>query len=251
MKKILLFICLSIGFLGCKKANPLQVSIKTYSLKSELNCVQGNCTYVHLEVPFFLGNEVVAKPINDNIFKFVQEEIRFQDDKKTTSYDTLALNFINRYNEVFRTYPENALAWEADFKVTHREISHKLYQVVYDYYLFTGGAHGLQATKVFVFDILTGQVLPKKELFVNFAGFKKYAETEFKKQMNITGNLNDTGFTFEKNQFKLPENFYETTNEWILHYNPYEIAPYVKGATVIKLPKEKVKRFLNPIYFKN
>ncbi|WCM41355.1 RsiV family protein [Flavobacterium sp. CBA20B-1] len=251
MKKIILFICLSIAFVACKKANSLKVTQKTYSLQSALNCVPNNCTYAHIEVPFFWGNNVVAKPINDSIFKFVQEEIRFQDDKTTASYDTLVLNFINHYNEIFRTYPENALAWEASFKASHQAVSHKLYQVVYDYYMFKGGAHGLQQTKVFVFDTNTGKIVPQKELFVNLAGFKKFAETEFKKQMNITGNLNDAGFTFENNQFHLPNNFYQTQKEWILHYNPYEIAPYVQGATVIKLPKEKVKRFLNPIYFKN
>ncbi len=251
MTKYLLFICLSIGFVGCKKEIPLQITTKTYDLKSELDCTAGNCTYVHFEIPFVSGNQAVSKSMNDHFFKFVESVVAVQNEKKTSSYDTLALNFIHNYNEVYRTYPDNALAWEANFKVNHKDLSPKVYQVVWDYYVFTGGAHGLQAAKVFLFDLSTGDTIPKKDLFINYEGFKRYAETEFKKQLNIYDNLNDAGFTFENNRFKLPQNFYQTTHEWILNYNPYEIAPYVQGSTIIKLPKQQVERFLNPLYFKN
>lgn len=250
MKKILLFVCFLFVFVSCKKEGTLQVITKTYDLKSENNCSAGNCTYAHFEIPEIIGKEELSKPLNELVLNFIQSTVSFENDKKTKSYDTIALNFINHYNEVYKTYPENSIAWEANFKSTHKNISHKLYQIVFDYYTFTGGAHGLQATKVFIFDIYTGKIINQKDFFINYEGFKNYAETEFKKQMNITGNLNAAGFTFEKNQFKLSDNFYETNQEWILHYNPYEIAPYVQGASIIRLPKEKVAPFLNPIYFK-
>src|SRR5690606_13551286 len=166
-------------------------------------------------------------------------------------YDTLALNFIDHFNEINRTYPDNAIAWEANFKTEHKGLSNKVYQVFWDYYIFSGGSHGFQAARVFLFDTTTGKTISRKDLFINYEGFKNDANDEFKNQLNITRDLNSAGDTFEKNAYKLPEDFYATTNEWILHYNPYEIAPYVQGATVIKLPKQKVERFLNPLYFKN
>lgn len=251
MKVFILFICLSVSFLSCKKEIPLQITTKTYDLKSEIDCSVGNCTYVHFEIPTAVGNKLISKPINDSIFDFVEKILFFSTDKKTKSYDTLALNFIHNYNEANRTYPDHAVAWEANFKANHKALSAKVYQVFWDYYIFTGGAHGLQATKVFLFDIDTGNPIATKDLFINFDGFKKHSETEFRKQLNINGNFSDAGFNFKNNQFQLPENFYQTTNEWILHYNPYEIAPYVQGSTIIKLPKQQVERFLNPIYFKN
>lgn len=251
MIRYLLFICLSIISVSCKKEIPLQITTKTYDLKSQIDCSVGNCTYVHIEIPVVSGNKEVSKLMNDSIFAFVDEIMARNSDKKTASYDTLALNFITNYNEVSRTYPNHAVAWEANFKTNHKELSPKVYQIYWDYYIFTGGAHGLQAVKVFLFDCETGKTIPTQDLFLNFEGFKDFAETEFKKQRNISGSLNDAGFTFANNQFQLPKNFYETTNEWILHYNPYEIAPYVQGSTIIKLPKQEVERFLNPNYFKN
>ncbi|MBS7320212.1 MAG: DUF3298 domain-containing protein [Myroides sp.] len=252
MKKTIYFIFLSILCLGCsKKESTLQFSTKTIDYKTQKNCTEGNCTYVHLEIPIALGSTEPAYNINQTLFDFVNKNLSFQNNKTTKSYDTLALHFIKQYDDVFLTYPENALAWEANFKSNHRSISNKIYQFVFDYYLFTGGAHGLQACKVFLFDPSTGKQLPKKDLFLNYNGFEKYAEDIFKKQLHISGDLNSVGFNFENNKFKLPENFYQTNTHWILHYNPYEIAPYVKGTTVIKLPKSDVERFLNPIYFKN
>lgn len=251
MKEILLFICLSLSFTSCKKEIPLQFVTKNYDAKSKLDCRSGNCTYVHLEVPFATGNELISKTINDTLFKFINSKICFENDIKTTSYDTLALHFIAAYDEVNRTYPEEAIAWEANFRTTHEALSTTTYQVVWNYYIFTGGAHGLQASKVYFFDLTTGNTIPKKDLFLNYEGFKNYAESEFKKQLKIQDSYASAGFTFEKNIFHLPQNFYQTTNEWILYYNPYEIAPYVQGASVVRLPKEKVQTYLNPLHFKN
>ncbi len=68
MIKYLLFICLSIGFVSCKKEIPLQITTKTYDLKSELDCSVGNCTYVHFEIPSVSGNQAVSKAMNDRFF---------------------------------------------------------------------------------------------------------------------------------------------------------------------------------------
>lgn len=251
MKKIVLLICLSIAFVSCKKENPIAFSTKSYDYKSTINCEKENCTYVHIEIPFANGNENIVKPINDSVFSFVNNLLYFENDKKTNSYDTLAQRFIRQYDETSRVFPNETVAWEANIKTAHKNLSEHTYQMVWDYYIFTGGAHALQATKVFFFDLSTGKTIPTKDLFLNFHGFKTYAETEFKKQLNVKAIYSEAGFTFKDNAFDLPQNMYETKNEWILYYNPYEIAPYVLGASVVKLPKEKVQTFLNPIYFKN
>lgn len=245
------FFCFAFFFLSCKKEATLSFVTQNYDYKSTENCVNKNCTYVHLEVPVAKGNEVIAKPINDAVFNFVNGILHFKNNKKTTSYDTLALNFIANYDEISRNYPDEAIAWEANFKATHGALSENTYQMMWEYYIFTGGAHGMLATKVLFFDTTTGKKIPAKDLFLDYQGFKTYAESEFRKQLTINGSLNDAGFMFKNNQFQLSENFYQTTNEWILYYNPYEIAPYVQGASIIKLPKEKVEPFLNPIHFKN
>src|SRR5690606_36921399 len=131
MIKYLLFICLSVGFVSCKKEIPLQITTKTYDLKSDLDCTAGNCTYVHFGFQVVSGNESVSKSMNNCFVKFGQSIVALQNDKTASSYDTLALNFIHNYNEVYRTYPGRAVAWEGNFKVNHQDLSPKLYQLVW------------------------------------------------------------------------------------------------------------------------
>lgn len=251
MKKFFLLICLSVIFMSCKKEPMVVFTTKNYDFRSNKNCEKDNCTYVHLEIPVASGNEMITKPINEVLFNFVNDHLHYHNQPKTTSYDTLAQQFIAEYEETSRVYPDFSVAWEADFKVKHNNLSDKVYQVVWEYYTFTGGAHGFLGTKVFFFDLQTGKQIPPKDLFVNYEGFRKYAESEFKKQMNISESFSEAGYNFGKQGFKLPENFYLTKSEWVLYYNPYEIAAYVKGASVVSLPKEKVASFLNPVYLKN
>src|SRR5690554_942466 len=251
MKKFFLFISLSLIFISCKTKPTVVFETKIYDFRTDKNCEEYNCTYIHLEIPVASGNEMITKPINQVLFNFVNDNLHYHNQPKTTSYDSLAQQFITEYEKTTQTYPDFSPAWEANFKVEHNKLSEKVYQVVWNYYMFTGGAHGFLGTKVFFFDLQTGQQIPVKDLFVNYEGFRKYAQSEFKKQMNISESFSEAGYNFGKQGFKLPENFYLTKSEWVLYYNPYEIAAYVQGASVVSLPKEKVAAFLNPVYLKN
>lgn len=250
MKKLFLFLNLSLIFISCKTKPTVVFETKTYDFRTDKNCEEYNCTYIHLEIPVASGDEMITKPINQVLFDFVNDNLHYQNQPKTTSYDSLAQQFIIEYEETTQTYPDFSPAWEANFKVEHNKLSEKVYQVVWNYYMFTGGAHGFLGTKVFFFDLETGKPISTKDLFVNYEGFRKYAQSEFKKQMNINGSFAEAGYNLDEQHFVLPKNFYLTKSEWLLYYNPYEIAPYVQGASVISLPKEKVASFLNPIYFK-
>lgn len=250
MKTILLLftILLSVSY-GCtKKENPLLIKTKQFDFKADENCIR-NCSYVHLEIPIASGNPSVSTNINNHVLNFFKNTIAIGKVNDSLTYQDLGERFIFQYKEVNRTYPEEAIAWEANFKVNHQSLSSKVYQIVWDYYLFTGGAHGLQAKKVMLFDTSTGNLVKTNDLFINHNGFVKLAEQKFRKKYKITSNLNEAGFTFDKDVFKLPENFYQTSTHWVLHYNPYEIAPYVKGSSIIKIPRNEIAPFLNPLYF--
>lgn len=251
MRIFLLFMGIAAFLTSCTRPQTTTFTTKNIDLKSTVDCEKENCTYVHLEIPVASGNALIAQPINDTLFGFIQKKLRLEGDSKTTSYDSLAQRFVRRYEEINQTYPSESVAWEANFKVSQRTLSTQTHQIVWDYYLFSGGAFGLQAAKVYFFNLENGAVIPTKDLFLNYEGFKNFAEIEFKKQLNVKNSFAEAGFTFKNNTFDLPQNFYETDDEWILYYNPYEIASHAQGAVVVKLPKTKVAPYLNPIHFKN
>lgn len=114
---------------------------------------------------------------------------------------------------------------------------------------FLGGAHGFSDEQIFVFDGKTGKVLTwddilspdSKEIFL------KAAEAEFRRARDIKPmeTLEEAGFTFENDTFALSQNFGLTNKGISLHYNPYEVGPYVMGATDFVVPLDVAGPALN------
>ena len=249
MKRILLFMCISALILSCKKKESLQFNTAFFEVRSSDNCASDNCAYAHFEVPIAQGNSVIANKINNDLQFFLKSKLTNVLNKETTSYDTLALNFVKAYEEDRKSASEATVAWEANFKLQHKALSAVTYQIVWNYFLFTGEAQATTGVKVFFYNTTSGTQIPLNDLFLNFEGFKKYAEAEFNKQFVSKQKIESVIFTDAV--FKLPENVYEQNNEWILHYNYEEFSFNALDEIIIKLPKEKVTPFLNPLHFKN
>jgi hypothetical protein len=77
--------------------------------------------------------------------------------------------------------------------------------------------------------------------------FTKAAESEFRRARNVppSQTLGEAGFTFENDAFALPQNFAVTDKGISLHYNPYEVGPYVMGATDCMVPIDVAGPALN------
>jgi hypothetical protein len=105
---------------------------------------------------------------------------------------------------------------------------------------YLGGAHGFSEEQIFVFEGTDGKALSwddilspdSKEVFV------KAAEAEFRRARDIkpSETFVEAGFSFENDTFTLSDNFAVTDKGILLHYNPYEVGPYVMGATNFMVP---------------
>lgn len=253
MRNFLMFIGFALCFSNCKKEPTISFATEIFEVESKQNCHETACSRVYLEIPKAIGNENITSPINQKIYDYFKEELTFLNAPRTNSYDSLAYFFIQEYEKTSATYPENYPLWQANFEVEHQKISERLYQIVWNFNVYTGGAKGSFGTKVFFFDLKTGKEVPAMELFVNYPGFVDYSRSEFMHQLKIGNNqdLEEQGFNITKEDFRLPDNFYLANNQWFLCYNPSEITAAYKGAVLIQLPKDKVSVFLNPIYFKS
>ena len=109
---------------------------------------------------------------------------------------------------------------------------------------FLGGAHGFHDESLFVFDGASGRALSWDEVIEPTSRdiFERAAEAEFRRARSIPAGqtLPEAGFTFEGDVFTLPQNFAISDRGIVCHYNPYEIAPYVMGATDFTVPIEVV-----------
>jgi hypothetical protein len=138
------------------------------------------------------------------------------------------------------------MKWEATFdgKVLFED-TNKL-TLALDSYLFTGGAHGYNATTFLNFDKRKSKQIEATDLFRDLESFTSYAEEQFRLQQKIPAKttINSTGFMFENDMFHLPENIGFSEEGIQLYYNQYEVASYADGPILLTLPYQKAKQFL-------
>lgn len=107
---------------------------------------------------------------------------------------------------------------------------------------FLGGAHGFRDVRLLSFDAATGKALGWDDLVdpKSREPLLKVAEAEFRKSRNIPlyESLSGAGFDFPGGDFELASNFAILPTGVRMHYNPYEIAPYVFGPTEVLIPSE-------------
>lgn len=251
-KKLLLLICFSTLLFSCSKKETWQLETKTYLLKTSLPCKGDECSYVEFNIPTIISEDENLKKINQIVLDTVKKHIGFESNaSEIKNYEDLAHSFINSYDEIKRAFPNEPLPWEASVDGTFEIFNSKSINIVLNYYTFTGGAHGNEGVISLFYNLENGKSITQKDLFLDYEGFKKIAERDFRTSMNLspTDDINKNGNLFKDKQFSLPQNIIITQNEIILHYNKYEIAPYSSGTTILKFPMKTFKKYLNPLYF--
>lgn len=253
MRKILFLLFVTGSFWSCKQADNGRVEEKKYALKSQI-CRGDDCSKVEIEIPYFSGDKKSFTVINDEILQQVSSLISFAETgEQFENYEELMQNFIQSYEKIKTDFPNEPIPWEAKIDVDAERLSKQLVNVTYDFYTFTGGAHGNYGKISQFYDLETGKTVPVKQLFVNYSGFEKMVKNKFYAiyKLNEGDSLEEKGFMFEDNRFYLSDNIMISDDEVEVYYNPYEIAPYANGATELKFTFDEVKPYLNPVYFKN
>ena len=145
--------------------------------------------------------------------------------------------------------PEAVVDWQVSRSAFIIYASQDFASVVVKNEGYLGGAHGFNDEQLFVFDGKSGKVFSLSDLLSPGSKeiFTKAAEAEFRRARNIkpSETLEEAGFTFENNSFALSNNFAITDKGISLHYNPYEVGPYVMGATDVMVPLDVARPALN------
>ncbi len=114
------------------------------------------------------------------------------------------------------------------------------------FYEYTGGAHGIFGTSLYVVDLKTGKTIELDDIFVG--NYQKRLLKIIEKQLRedycseTAKDLIDCGF-FD-NKIPITENF--TIDREGIHfiYNVYEITPYAMGAVSVRIPMKEIKPLL-------
>jgi hypothetical protein len=115
---------------------------------------------------------------------------------------------------------------------------------------YTGGAHGLQATRTFSFDQY-GAPIALSDLFTNTdAGLKTIApfvQAELTKKNVADAATIKEGTAPTKENY---QNFFISDTGVSFIFDPYQVAPYSEGTQVILVPFPVFKKVANPTLFK-
>lgn len=186
-----------------------------------------------------------ADSINDAIGRALSVLVGFGEDAvpgTTLSVRIDSMLAVRNYDTVIRHMPYELFV-EGSVKEFGRVASVRI-----DSYVYLGGAHGLQTATFLNFDLRTGRELEMAELFSDTAELRRLNREAF---MQARGaDLADAVLFVAPDELPLPRNIAVDSAGVRMHYDPYEIAPYVFGPTDYLLPMDRVRPLLDPKFFR-
>lgn len=247
VKKPVLILFIIILFNSCEKDKPqLQLESLQIEQVSEKNCNtdEENCSYVSLHTPWDYSNTQIGNKFNEEVQNYIIQLIDYEDEGDYQNLEEFASHFIANYEQTAQDFPEYSIPWEASVEGTIYLKTEDIISIGYQLALFTGGAHGYTSLSFLNINPQTGESFDASSLYSR--EFTDYAEKLFRERNEIPkdSNINSTGFFFEDDTFKLPNNIGFSRDKVILHYNAYEVASYAQGSFHIEIPKKEADKYL-------
>ncbi|GAB1415053.1 hypothetical protein MASR2M117_04590 [Paludibacter sp.] len=122
-----------------------------------------------------------------------------------------------------------------------------------------GGAHPIKTRKFYNFDLKTGNVIFEEDIFKDNS-LQELAEimklklkqdlSDKHDQNNYNGYISESDYSFD--DVKPNHNFYVNDESICFVFNPYDIAPYYIGETVIEIPYKSIEHLFktkNPLSY--
>ena len=247
-KKFTVVALIALIFVSCDRERKIEIMSSSLTENDLSICQSSDCPEVTINYVEVFGNDEVAEKINKQIQDFIYSSLLLGEDRvsRAKTIQDAAVGFIESYNADRAQFPDMAGEYFAEISVNEIYNSPKHICFEMRQYLFTGGAHGYGNTSFLNIDPKTGAALTSEELFKNRKEFTAFAERKFKEQQKIEQeqSINDTGFWFEDDKFRLPESFGFMQDSLIFVYNQYEIASYADGPIELKIAMKEAEPFL-------
>lgn len=202
------------------------------------------CTYIEFNYPQFTN---ATGALADSLNLILQNAFG-DSEKNITSPDSVQQDFLATYAAVKKKQKNYNTPWFVEKSLTVLNQNPKWLTLVYHESTFTGGAHPNNYKLYSVLEKNTGRKMILTDFFDSTSIYKLMGlgETEFRSAKGINPNqsLEEAGYWFEENRFHLNNNFYLNENGITFYYNPYEVGPYVVGATEITIPANKLVKLM-------
>lgn len=202
-----------------------------------------SCTHIIIEYPEYSDStkHKINKIISDKLK--VAASNYFREEAIQGTFEHIAQSFIKDYQSFKIDFPDYHFGWYVKIFAEITYESTNLISFRIDSESFTGGAHPNSSTSFFIIDVKSGRELSTADIISDTTSFKKLLELEFRKQKEMIDGQSfaDRGFYINDGDFLLNDNIGITDESVLVHFNPYEIAPYSEGATTLEVSKDSME----------
>lgn len=115
--------------------------------------------------------------------------------------------------------------------------------IVFQDYIYSGGAHGLTVQSSHTYDLKTGKEYAIKDLFKSGTDYVSIISAEVKKQMQ-EGDMSYTLTPFEA--IKPDQGYYLSNSGLVIYFQQYEYYPYAMGIPEFTIDYSQLSELLNP-----
>ncbi|MEZ7867843.1 MAG: DUF3298 domain-containing protein [Paludibacteraceae bacterium] len=247
------------AFISCQ-TQEMETEILDFSKKfylSEDTTLGGLSFQAETEIPVKFHNKEVLENVRKQIIANIFGEVfnNFPTDSILPKYaNNLFLDY-KRSNETYLAnnaeIKESPLILENEIQIqgVAMYLDDRILSYSYERYAFMGGPHGNSSRLLYNFDLTNSHLIKESDLFIadyteSLTRLIKQQIVEDNAEMESVADLND--FHFFEDQIKPNNNFYITAEGIVYVYNPYDIAPYSTGQTVVLLTFEKLRPILKP-----
>lgn len=200
------------------------------------------CARARFKMPMLRGGDPkVTERINSDVEAVVREHIksRLPEPMAMGTFSDLAEAFVEGYTLFAAEFPDNPAKWFFEIDGDSSAVGEEYFTLRLRFDEYMGGAHPNSFTLLQTYRLSDGELVDVRDA-VDEDDLRERAEAAFRQKYELEAgqSLNDAGFMFEDGVFILPENMALTEDGILLIYNPYEVASYDLGYTVLRLPLE-------------
>ncbi len=239
MIKQILISCTILLCLSCEEEIVYTVETTHFSSDDFQECEYEQCPELILNYPIFSSPEQLDSIVNNTITEFLIERLIFQGQNISSVKGAVEIYLSNAQN----AYPESSVSsvvHELQIDIEIGYSSNDILSLHCDSYEFAGGAHGIGAVRFWNYNPKTSRPLENEALFKDVAEFHAFAKAKF---IQTHGSLKQ--FSFDDDNYNLPDNIGFDQEGIILFYNVYEIASYADGTLELRFSWVEIEDYLS------
>lgn len=221
-------------------------------------CAEDESTCARVEVSTMATSGGGTEAVRDNIDlylihdlvsrlrSFVPEEVG----NRLTQPGALSSAFIDQHRAFVDEFPDSTAAWfvKIDTEAIHN--TPDVCTISVSETAYTGGAHPNQRRRLVSFDVLSGQLLGADDLTRDPGALAALVERQLRSDHGLgpDDDLAAAGFWISDEGLRVPDNLGIVAEGLLVHWDPYEIAPYSMGPVDVTVPAAELDGIIDGRY---